>query len=145
MPAPAEQPDAESGDSGAAGPAESDLTGPGEAEPGEAGPGEAEGAGSGVTEPAVPAPRRYPSTIGGACYLGVLAITVIGLVIVCTGRWRTGVHWMAAALLLAGVLRAVLPGREAGMLAVRSRWFDVALLLLSGVALWLLGTTVPDA
>jgi hypothetical protein len=36
--------------------------------------------------------RRYPSTIGGAFYLVVLAITAIGIGIVTTGAWRVGVR-----------------------------------------------------
>lgn len=91
------------------------------------------------------APRRHPSTIGGAFYLGILAATVVGLVVVSVGRWRAGVHVMAGALIVAALLRAVLPVRDAGMLAVRQRWFDAALLAATGVALWLLATTIPEA
>jgi len=90
-------------------------------------------------------PRRYPSTIGGACYLVVLAAMVVALVIVSVGEWRTGIHWLAGALLGAAVVRGVLRSRDAGMLAVRNRWFDVALLGATGVVLWILGTSVPNA
>lgn len=90
-------------------------------------------------------PRRYPSTLGGAFYLLILAATVVGLVIVSTGRWRTGVHWIGGALVVAAGLRVVLPSRDAGMLAVRNRWFDAVLLAGSGVALWALATSIPDA
>lgn len=96
------------------------------------------------TEPE-PGPRRYPSTIGGAFYLVILAATVVSLVIVSTGRWRTGVHWLGGALVGAAVLRAVLRSRDAGMLAVRNRWFDVSLLAIVGVVLWILATSIPDA
>lgn len=92
-----------------------------------------------------PETRRYPSTIGGACYLVILGAMVVAFVIVSTGRWRTGVHWLAGALVVAAALRACLRSRDAGMLAVRGRWFDVGLLLVTGVALWVLGTSVPDA
>lgn len=119
----------------------------------------AESAGSAESEEGVPAEapeehvpvlaepevRRHPSTIGGAFYLVILAATVLGLVIVSTGRWRTGVHWMAGAMGAAAVLRAVLPARDAGMLAVRNRWFDAALLGGTGIALWVLATSVPEA
>jgi len=90
-------------------------------------------------------PRRYPSTIGGALYLVVLAAMVAALLIVSLGPWRVGVHWLAGALIVAALLRAMLRSRDAGMLAVRGRWFDIGLLAVAGVALWLLGTSVPDA
>lgn len=92
-----------------------------------------------------PESRRHPSTIGGACYLVILGAMVVAFVIVSTGRWRTGVHWLAGAMLVAALLRAVLPSKDAGMLAVRGRWFDVVLLAVAGVGLWLLGTSVPNA
>ena len=88
--------------------------------------------------------RRYPSTIGGAFYLVVLAITAIGIGIVTTGAWRVGVRWMAGALILAAVVRAVLPSRDAGMLAVRRRWWDCLLLAGVGAALLFLAGTIPD-
>jgi hypothetical protein len=88
--------------------------------------------------------RRYPSTIGGAFYLVVLAITAIGIGIVTTGAWRVGVRWMAGALILAAVVRAVLPARDAGMLAVRRRWWDCLLLAGVGIALVFLASSIPD-
>ena len=88
-------------------------------------------------------PRRYPSTIGGSVYLTVLAATVLGLVVVSLGHWRGGVHILADALLAAAAARALLRRRDSGMLAVRSRWFDVALLTAVGVALWVLASTIP--
>lgn len=106
----------------------------------------AAGAGEdGTPERSTPRHRRHPSTWGGAFYLVILATTVAGLVIVSTGRWRTGVHWIAGALVAAAVLRAVLPTRDAGMLAVRSRWFDAGLLVGVGVVLWFLATSIPNA
>lgn len=88
--------------------------------------------------------RRYPSTIGGAFYLVVVAITAIGFVIVATGAWRQGIRWIAGALLFAAVVRAVLPARDAGMLAVRKRWWDCFLLAGVGIALILLAGSIPD-
>jgi hypothetical protein len=88
--------------------------------------------------------RRYPSTIGGAFYLVVLAVTAIGIGIVTTGAWRVGVRWMAGALILAAVVRAVLPARDAGMLAVRRRWWDCLLLAGVGIALIFLAGSIPD-
>lgn len=117
---------------------------PGRRDPDESGP-EDETAETAETDGSEPGPRRYPSTIGGAFYLVILAATVVSLVIVSTGRWRTGVHWLGGALVGAAVLRAVLRSRDAGMLAVRNRWFDVSLLAVVGVVLWILATSIPDA
>jgi hypothetical protein len=69
-------------------------------------------------ESAEPGGRRYPSTIGGACYLVVLATSTVGLWITARGDWRLGVRWIAGSLLVAAVLRLLLPVREvAGLLA----------------------------
>lgn len=88
--------------------------------------------------------RRHPSTIGGAVYLVVLAATVGGLIVVALGHWRTGIHWVAGALLTAAAMRLVLRRRDAGMLAVRSRLFDAGLLAAVGTVLWFLASTIPD-
>ena len=88
--------------------------------------------------------RRYPSTIGGAFYLVVIAVVAIGIGIVTTGSWRAGVQWFGGALLLAALARAVLPDRDAGMLAVRKRWWDCFLLAGTGGALIFLAITIPD-
>jgi hypothetical protein len=90
-------------------------------------------------------PRRHPSTIGGAFYLGILVVTVLALVVVGLGHWRGGVHIMAAAMAAAAVMRALLPRRDTGMLEVRSRWFDVSLLGAVAIALWVLASTIPSA
>ena len=95
-------------------------------------------------ESAEPAGHRYPSTIGGACYLVLLATSGVGVWITARGDWRLGVRWIAASLLVAAVLRLVLPARDAGMLAVRRRSIDVTLLTVVGVALLVLSTTIPN-
>ena len=53
-------------------------------------------------------------------------------------------RWIAASLLAAAVLRLVLPARDAGMLAVRRRSVDVALLVVVGLALFVLAATIPN-
>jgi DUF3017 family protein len=88
--------------------------------------------------------RRYPSTVGGACYLLVLVASAVGLGIVARGNWRLGVKWIAVALVVSAAVRLVLPVRDAGMLAVRRRSVDVALLIVAGVALWVLSSTIPN-
>ncbi|NYG55089.1 DUF3017 domain-containing protein [Nocardioides perillae] len=96
-------------------------------------------------EPGVePEPRRYPSTLGGACYLLVLLATAVGLVLVAVDDWRTGVRWVGGALLAAAVLRLVLRERDAGMLAVRHRGTDALLLSAMGATLVFLAGSVPD-
>lgn len=89
--------------------------------------------------------RRYPSTIGGACYIGVLTVVVAGLVIVATGHWRAGIEVFGGALVAGALVRLVLPSRDAGMLAVRARWLDATLLAGAGAALWILAATMPNA
>jgi predicted cobalt transporter CbtA len=89
-------------------------------------------------------PRRYPSTIGGAFYLVVLAVIAIAIGIITSGNWRLGVRWYGAALLFAALVRAVLPAKDAGMLAVRKRWWDCFLLIATGVALIFLAGSIPD-
>jgi hypothetical protein len=90
------------------------------------------------------AERRYPSTIGGAFYLAVLALAAAGIAIVWSGDWRLGIRCLAGALCVAAVLRLVLPARDAGMLAVRNRYFDTVLLGGVGAAIFFLATTIPN-
>ncbi|MCD4524587.1 DUF3017 domain-containing protein [Nocardioides sp. cx-173] len=94
--------------------------------------------------PAASDERRYPSTIGGAFYLVILLTTAVGFVIVVTGDWRVGIRWLALSLVAASAARLVLPERDAGMLAVRDRWFDCVLLAGVGAALLFLAQTIPD-
>ncbi|MGY0389081.1 DUF3017 domain-containing protein [Nocardioides sp. WG-D5] len=87
--------------------------------------------------------RSFPSTIGGFVYLGVLTAAIVGLGLVGFGHWRVGIIVLAAGLGAASLGRAVLRTKDAGMLAVRNRWFDVVLLALTAGALWILAVTVP--
>ena len=59
----------------------------------------------------------------------VLVVVVVGLLLVATNHWRRGAAMFAAAALLAAILRTVVPSRWIGLLAVRSRAFDVLFLL----------------
>ena len=89
-------------------------------------------------------PRRYPSTIGGAFYLSILAAAGAALYIAIRSDWRLGIQVLGASLLIAALLRLVLARRDAGMLAVRNRFLDVFLLTSAGVALIVLATSIPD-
>jgi hypothetical protein len=95
-------------------------------------------------ESAEPEGRRYPSTIGGLCYLMALAISAVGLAVVTQGDWRLGVKLIASALVAAALVRLLLPAHQAGMLAVRNRAVDVVILTALGIALWFLSTSIPN-
>jgi len=88
--------------------------------------------------------RRYPSTIGGAFYLLVLTVCIVGVGIVVTGEWRSGIRVFGGALLLGALIRLVLSNRDAGMLAVRFKAFDVVMLAALGSALIFLAGSIPD-
>ncbi len=90
------------------------------------------------------APKRYPSTIGGLLYLLALAGVAVGLGLAVAGDWRSGVRWIAGALLFAAGCRLLLPDRQAGMLAVRHRAVDVALLVAVGGVLLVLAGSIPN-
>jgi hypothetical protein len=87
---------------------------------------------------------KQPSTIGGAVYLVVLVLALIGIGIAATGPWRLGVSWLGSSLLLATAGRLLLPGDDAGMLGVRRRRFDTLLLASVGIVLIVLAVTIPD-
>ena len=89
-------------------------------------------------------PRRVPSTLGGMVYLIVCAISLAGLLLVAFGPWRKGVAVIGAALVFAAGCRAFLKERDAGMLGVRSRWFDTTALVCVGAALITLANIIPD-
>ncbi|HWU21412.1 MAG TPA: DUF3017 domain-containing protein [Nocardioides sp.] len=90
-------------------------------------------------------PRRYPSTLGGAFYIAVILAAGAGLAIVgFGGNWRVGIRVLSGALAAAGLLRLVLRDRDAGMLAIRNRWLDAALVIAAAVALTILSITIPD-
>jgi hypothetical protein len=90
------------------------------------------------------APRRYPSTIGGAFYLSILAVAGTALFITYRHDWRLGIQILGGSCLAAALIRLVLANRDAGMLAVRNRFIDVSLLTGAGIVLIVLATTIPD-
>ena len=84
----------------------------------------------------MPDPRRQvPLT-------AALVVVAVGLALGAAGSWRAGALTVGGGVLLAGVLRLVLPARDAGLLAVRSRRMDTALLLGLGTALVVLASSV---
>ncbi len=73
----------------------------------------------------------------------VLAVVAAGLLEVTFEHWRRGLVTMGVALLLAGVLRLVMPVRRVGFLAVRSRATDVTLTAGCGLLLVVTALAVP--
>jgi Protein of unknown function (DUF3017) len=87
----------------------------------------------------VPSRLRLPAETPAAV---VLAIAAIGLLRVATANWREGAVLLGGSLLVAAVLRAVLPLDRAGMLAIRSRVIDVLSYRGLGLAVVLLALTI---
>jgi hypothetical protein len=74
----------------------------------------------------------------------VLAVAAVGLVVTTVlDRWRVGTGVVGLALCLGAVLRLTLPTRQAGLLVVRSRTVDAAVLLVLGFGLVVLANTIP--
>ena len=73
--------------------------------------------------------------------IGVLA----GLVIAVLGpaTWRVGCLVIGASLGVGAVIRIALPSREAGLLQVRSKAFDITLLMVLAAAVIVLAIVVP--
>ncbi|WP_235735924.1 DUF3017 domain-containing protein [Nocardioides alcanivorans] len=87
---------------------------------------------------------KKPSTVGGIVYLVVLVAALAGVVVAATGPWRTGVSWLGVSLLAGAGARLLLPTEVAGMLEVRRKSLDVSILVVFGVCLIILATTIPD-
>jgi hypothetical protein len=73
----------------------------------------------------------------------VLGVVAAGLGLVIAQHWRMGTAVIGGGLCIAAMERALLPGRVAGLLQVRSRVFDVSFLLVIGAAVILLAFIVP--
>jgi cation transport ATPase len=66
------------------------------------------------------------------------AMLLMALVLVLLDRWRRGAFTFGVATLLAAWFRLILPETQAGLLAVRTRRFDVAVLAaFGGMIVWL--------
>jgi hypothetical protein len=78
-------------------------------------------------------PRLQWVRTESAFVLVVAAVAAAAIYLwIAPGHWRRATLAMAAALMLAGMLRLTLPPRHVGMLAVRRRWIDVACYLAMG-------------
>ncbi len=72
-----------------------------------------------------------------------LAVVLVGLVVVASGHFRRGCVLLSFGVALALFLRLLLPGSDAGLLAVRSKRVDVAVLAFLAVATSVLSLWVP--
>ena len=87
---------------------------------------------------ALPPQRPWPLLV-------VVAGVVLGLVVTVLGEstWRIGAVVVGAALLVGAVERLLLSDRGAGLLQVRGKAFDVAVLGLAGAAVITVALLVP--
>lgn len=82
-------------------------------------------------------PTQWPLLI-------IVAGVVIGLATAVGGEWRMGALVIGTSLTIGAVERTMLSRRAAGMLQVRSKAFDVILLLAMGAGIIVLAILVPD-
>ena len=98
---------------------------------------------AGAARPDDVVPRPAPRRFGELPFLLVLAGVALGLLVVGLHHFKRGSVLIAGALLVAAVLRLVLPERQAGLLVVRSRPFDVLSLAGLGAGVALIAVVVP--
>jgi DUF3017 family protein len=95
-----------------------------------------------VTEPMGPIdvpPRRgrWGALAAQWAFLLVLLVAAVGVLRILQYHWREGAVLIGGALVLAGLLRAVLPTARVGLVAVRGRLVDVlAYAALAGMILF---------
>ena len=73
----------------------------------------------------------------------VLGLLLVGLIVVVSGHFRRGCIVVAFAIFLALFLRILLPANGAGLLAVRSKRVDVAVLTVLATSTTILSLWVP--
>lgn len=77
--------------------------------------------------------------------LPLVAVTLVitaAVILILADRWRRGAFVFGGAMLLAGVLRWILEPDEVGVLAVRSKAFDVGAMLTVGGAIMALAVSI---
>lgn len=75
---------------------------------------------------------------------GIIAVALlISTVVFALGYWRKGAFAAGCCFALAGLARLVLPERYAGVLVVRKKWFDTAIMLGAGIVIAVLALIVP--
>ncbi|MET8422430.1 DUF3017 domain-containing protein [Nocardia sp. NPDC004860] len=81
---------------------------------------------------------------GNLPILLVAVVLVVAVVFLAWDRWRRGTFFFGGGTLLAAALRLILPTDRAGLLAVRSKGFDVAWLTVLGGAIITLAATISS-
>jgi Protein of unknown function (DUF3017) len=76
--------------------------------------------------------------------LTVLVVVAVGLLMVTFDHWRKGLVVVGLALVGGAALRLLVPLRQVGFLAVRSRPVDVVLLAGTGLALTVIALAIPS-
>lgn len=72
----------------------------------------------------------------------VFAVVAVGMLRVLTQHWREGAALLGGALLLAALLRVLLPPERVGLLAIRSRPVDVLCYAAFGAVMVALALTI---
>ncbi|WP_051132856.1 DUF3017 domain-containing protein [Nocardia paucivorans] len=72
----------------------------------------------------------------------VVLVIAVAVAFVAWDRWRRGALFFGGATLLAALFRLCLPTDRVGLLAVRSKPFDVAALTVLGGAIVLIAATI---
>ncbi|WP_244467463.1 DUF3017 domain-containing protein [Nocardia vulneris] len=94
---------------------------------------------------------RVDQRTGGAgaqflrCHLPLVLVTLVilvAIVFVAQDRWRRGALFFGGATLLAAAFRLCLPTARVGLLAVRSKPFDVGALTLLGSSIVFIAATI---
>ncbi|QLY31968.1 DUF3017 domain-containing protein [Nocardia huaxiensis] len=101
----------------------------------------------GIVSAAHAAPESRSSRFGAFVrdnlpILLVGAVLVVAVVFLAWDRWRRGTYVIGGATLLAAALRMMLPTERAGLLAVRSKRFDVAWMAVLGGATIAVAATI---
>jgi multisubunit Na+/H+ antiporter MnhB subunit len=93
----------------------------------------------------VPTDLPVPRRVGVREWPTIRVLAVVGgaVAVVLTGRFRPGGVVVGGAVVLAVFLRLLLPRRDIGMLAVRSRGVDLVVLGGLGIAVSVLAFLVP--
>jgi hypothetical protein len=87
--------------------------------------------------------RRRPWYVREAVLTVVLLALMAGLVTASQDYWRRGLLVVGTVLIGASALRLLLPASAVGLLAVRSRIFDVVMLASLGIGIIGLTLAVP--
>jgi hypothetical protein len=87
---------------------------------------------------AVDMAEQHRGLLGELPLASVIGGVALGLVIIALHHFRWGNLVIAGSLMAGSLFRAILPTRQAGLLAVRSRFTDVLIMVAMGGALMVL-------